>query len=328
MRQGAIIISLIGLSLTACGEPARVTLYEERQGGRQSVTPVPRDRIHNVRRGESLYLIAQRYGLSTRSLIAANSLKPPYRLFIGQRLKLPRPRLHKVVRGDTVYAISRKYGVAMSQLVHINDLRAPYTIIVGQTLRLPGTVELGGRQIVKSASTKKLRTRSTTKEKSNSKRRQSKSTRRPPPLPELPAARGEFIWPLKGRVISRFGAKGKGLHNDGINLAAPRGTPVQATQAGVVAYAGNELRGFGNLVLIRHQKGIMSAYAHNESLLVKSGETVRRGQVIAKVGSTGSVEEPQLHFEIRNGRDAVNPTRFLQRRSAESRIRSVGPGNT
>jgi murein DD-endopeptidase MepM/ murein hydrolase activator NlpD len=118
-------------------------------------------------------------------------------------------------------------------------------------------------------------------------------------------------------VISRFGAKGKGLHNDGINLAAPRGTPVQATQAGVVAYAGNELRGFGNLVLIRHKKGIMSAYAHNDTLVVKSGETVRRGQIIAKVGSTGSVDKPQLHFEIRSGRDAVNPTRFLGQMSAQ-----------
>ena len=88
------------------------------------------------------------------------------------------------------------------------------------------------------------------------------------------------------------------MHNDGVNAAAPRGTPVLAAQSGVVAYAGNQLRGFGNLVLIRHSNGLMTAYAHNERL-VAPGDTVRRGQRIAKVGSTGSVASPQLHFEVR-----------------------------
>ena len=121
---------------------------------------------------------------------------------------------------------------------------------------------------------------------------------------------------VRGRVISRFGAKGRGLHNDGVNVAAPRGTPVLAAQSGVVAYAGNQLRGFGNLVLIRHSNGLMTAYAHNERLLVAPGDTVRRGQRIAKVGSTGSVASPQLHFEVRNGRQPVDPVKFLRRNAA------------
>ena len=318
MRPTLFLIICAVSMLAACTQPARVTLYEDRKGGGSTISAMPRDKIHEVRRADSLYLIAQRYGLSTRSLIAANKLQPPYRLFIGQRLKLPRPRIHKVVRGDTVYGISRQYSVAMSQLVHINGLKPPYKIIMGKTLRLPGAVEAEQTQITRksiSVGANQPRVRKTVK--SGKAPKQTKTPRRRIQAPKLPPTRGSFIWPIRGRVISRFGTKGKGLHNDGINIAAARGTPVHAAQSGVVAYAGNELRGFGNLVLIRHKKGIMSAYAHNDALLVKSGDTVQRGQTIAKVGSTGSVDEPQLHFEIRSGRDAVNPTRFLGRMSAQ-----------
>ncbi len=318
MRPNLLLIICAVLMLAACTQPARVTLYMDREGRGSTISAMPPDNIHKVRRADSLYLIAQRYGLSTRSLIAANKLQPPYRLFIGQRLKLTRPRIHKVVRGDTVYAISRQYNVAMSQLTHINGLKPPYKIITGKTLRLPGAVEADRTQVApKSTRVGANQPRARKTVKGGKAPKKAKTPRRRVQAPKLPPTRGSFIWPIRGRVISRFGTKGKGLHNDGINLAAPRGTPVQAAQAGVVAYAGNELRGFGNLVLIRHKKGIMSAYAHNDALLVKSGETVRRGQTIAKVGSTGSVDEPQLHFEIRSGRDAVNPTRFLGRMSAQ-----------
>jgi murein DD-endopeptidase MepM/ murein hydrolase activator NlpD len=134
----------------------------------------------------------------------------------------------------------------------------------------------------------------------------------PPP----PRAGKTFLWPLHGRVISTYGEQGQGLHNDGINISAPRGTPIHAAENGVVAYAGNEIRGFGNLLLIRHAGGYMTAYAHADSLLVKRGDTVHRGQIIARVGATGSVTEPQLHFEIREGSQPVDPQRFLGSPSA------------
>ncbi|MEX2201722.1 MAG: M23 family metallopeptidase, partial [Dongiaceae bacterium] len=128
-----------------------------------------------------------------------------------------------------------------------------------------------------------------------------------------PAARssGTFLWPVNGKVVSEFGAAADGLHNDGINIAAPRGTPVRAAENGVVVYSGNELRGFGNLLLVRHADGFVSAYAHNESLLVERGATVERGQTIARVGSSGSVTSPQLHFELRRGTEAVDPREYL-----------------
>jgi murein DD-endopeptidase MepM/ murein hydrolase activator NlpD len=118
---------------------------------------------------------------------------------------------------------------------------------------------------------------------------------------------GKFLWPVNGKIVSPFGAKDGGLHNDGINIAAPLGTPVRAADNGVVVYAGNELKGFGNLLLVRHADGWVSAYAHCDALLVKRGDNVKRGQVIGRVGQSGNVTAPQLHFELRKGAEAVDP---------------------
>lgn len=125
---------------------------------------------------------------------------------------------------------------------------------------------------------------------------------------EEPAASADFRWPARGRVIAGYGGKGG---NEGINIAVPEGTPVKAAEGGVVAYAGSELKGYGNLVLIRHPNGYVSAYAHNGDLGVKRGETVKRGQVIAKSGQTGNVASPQLHFELRKGSTPVDPMPYL-----------------
>ena len=120
-----------------------------------------------------------------------------------------------------------------------------------------------------------------------------------------------FRWPVRGRIIAGFGPKPNGLQNDGINLAVPEGTPIKAAEDGVVAYAGNELKGYGNLVLVRHANGFVTAYAHASEILVKRGDTVKRGQVIAKSGQTGNVTSPQLHFEIRKGSTPVDPAQYL-----------------
>ena len=127
---------------------------------------------------------------------------------------------------------------------------------------------------------------------------------------------GRFVWPVKGKVISGFGRRGSGLHNDGINIAADPNTPVKAADGGTVIYAGNELAGYGNLLLVRHANGYVTAYAHNKKLLVDRGDKVRQGQTVALVGSTGDVDRPQLHFEIRKGDRAVDPNRYLNRDTA------------
>jgi murein DD-endopeptidase MepM/ murein hydrolase activator NlpD len=116
---------------------------------------------------------------------------------------------------------------------------------------------------------------------------------------------------VRGRILSTFGPKADGLHNDGINIAARAGAPVIAAENGVVVYAGNELRGFGNLLLVRHADGWITAYAHLDKMLVKKGQKVTRGQAIGTVGTSGGVSQPQLHFEIRRGTQAVDPAKFL-----------------
>jgi murein DD-endopeptidase MepM/ murein hydrolase activator NlpD len=135
---------------------------------------------------------------------------------------------------------------------------------------------------------------------------QPKSIPQPPPR-----ADSRFLWPVQGKVLSSFGPMEGGLHNDGINIAAPEGAPVKAAENGVVAYVGNELRGFGNLLLIKHADGWVTAYAHTQEILVRHGQQVKRGQIVARVGATGSVSEPQLHFEVRKGSKAKDPAQLL-----------------
>ena len=144
-------------------------------------------------------------------------------------------------------------------------------------------------------------------------RQRSKSAAAETPVKaaEATGALPTFRWPVRGKVITAYGAKANGKANDGINLAVPEGTPVKAAEDGVVAYSGNELKGYGNLVLVRHANGYVTAYAHASELLVKRGDTIKRGQIIAKSGQSGEVGSPQLHFEIRKGSSPVDPLQFL-----------------
>jgi murein DD-endopeptidase MepM/ murein hydrolase activator NlpD len=131
--------------------------------------------------------------------------------------------------------------------------------------------------------------------------------------PAAASASNKMRWPAQGRIVSGFGRRIDGTHNDGINISVPLGTEVHAAESGVVAYAGSELKGYGNLVLLRHDNGWVTAYAHNDQLTVKRGDKVQRGQIIARAGRTGSVDQPQLHFELRQGSKPVDPVPFLAR---------------
>ena len=127
------------------------------------------------------------------------------------------------------------------------------------------------------------------------------------------AANGKLRWPVQGKIISNFGQRTDGTHNDGVNLAVPMGTEVHAAEDGTVAYAGSELKGYGNLILLRHDNGWVTAYAHSDELLVKRGDRVKRGQVVSKAGKTGSVDQPQVHFEVRQGQKPVDPSPFMEK---------------
>lgn len=265
----------------------------------------------NVGKGDTVYSIARRHKLSPRAIIDANNLRPPYELNIGQRLVLPQGRVHTVRRGEYLALIAKRYRSDAYAIARINGIRTPYTIFPGQQLRIPRTG--GGGTVTASLppakATRAPTTASTTKVTPTRRKTTAQAKAKVPAPPKRSG--GKFSWPLKGRLLSSYGTKAKGLHNDGINIAAPRGTTVKASENGVVAYAGNEIRGFGNLLLVKHTGGWVTAYAHNDKLLVKRGDKVKKGQSIAQVGSTGSVSSPQLHFELRKGSSAVDPKKYL-----------------
>lgn len=288
-----------------------------------------------VQKGDTLYSLSRKYQVPLRGLIEENHLSAPYALNIGQSLKLPKRQKHIVSKGETLYSISKKYNVDITSLSRLNDLEEPYTISVGQTLMLPETLagsnnsstqyqvatkaSSGGSSsysYTKGSTTKKATTTSTQSSKSKVSTKKtttaSKSISKKAPRKNVSTYRKtKFIWPVQGTVVSNFGIVGKGRKNDGINIKAAMGTNVKAADKGVVAYAGNELKGFGNLILIKHSDGYITAYAHNQHLYVKKGQKVLRGEKIATVGSTGSVNFPQLHFEVRAGKKAVNPRSYL-----------------
>jgi murein DD-endopeptidase MepM/ murein hydrolase activator NlpD len=268
--------------------------------------------------GDTVYGLSKRHGVSVRDIIVANELQAPYHLIIGQRIVLPRGTVHVVSKDETLYGISRVYGVNVYDLARSNNVGSPYIIYVAQELRIPGTGTKGSftaqtaivQQNTASATPQPAVPAATTTST-------TMTAAAPPPkpvkaIPAPPTASGNgFLWPVNGRVVSSYGTKAEGLRNDGINIAAPEGSPVQAVENGVVAYAGNELRGFGNLLLIKHANGYVSAYAHNADLLVDRGDKVAKGQSIATVGSTGNVITPQLHFELRKGKKALDPEKLL-----------------
>lgn len=268
-----------------------------------------------VQKGDTLYSISRRYNVPLRDLIEINHLTPPYTLNIGRVLRLPTAKFHIVEKGDTLYSISRRYSVDVTTLSRVNNLQAPYTLAIGQRLALPGSVSNDTETTSSTSTTKKSSSfsfwkKSTSTTKTTAKKTTT-STKKSTPKKVTTYRKSKFAWPLKGKIISPYGTIGKGRNNDGINIKAKLGEAVKAADSGTVAYAGNELKGFGNLILIKHNDGWITAYAHNDRLFVKKGQKVRKGEKIAAAGSTGGVNTPQLHFEIRSGTKALNPMNYL-----------------
>ena len=263
-----------------------------------------------VKKGDTLYSIARRYDVPLREVIEVNRLRPPYALRIGQKLRMPTAKYHIVKKGDTLYNISKRYNVDMHSLSKTNKLSTPYSLKIGQRLLLPGTIVSKPVATNYVANTPKAISR--WKSSSNKKTSNTKQKAYPQYSTPVKKRTSKFAWPVQGKIISKFGVIAKGRNNDGINIKAPLGAAVKAADSGTIAYAGNELKGFGNLILIKHNDGWITAYAHNDRLLVRKGQKVRKGEKIATVGSSGGVSSPQLHFEIRAGKKAVNPSLYLQ----------------
>ena len=339
--RAAAGIAFAGL-VAACAseptDPAPVVLKGAALGfagdGADAASPVVRPRGEArrivVRPGQSLIGIARTHHVPKQAIIAANHLTPPYDVRIGQRLLIP----------GAAEAPTQQHSAAL-----------PSAASTGQGHPPPEIIPLDGPAPAKATPPPQNAARQVPvvlKPYTPTPTVAAAPAQRPPAAPSAaqaaraepaavppgtsPAASGaamhgsHFAWPVRGRVLAGYGGAAGGSHNDGINIAAPRGTPVSAVDAGIVAYAGNELRGYGNLVLVKHANGWITAYAHCDELLVKQGDKVNRGQAIAKVGATGGVNEPQLHFELRRGKKAVDPREFLTPAPSAGEGRSVTSG--
>jgi lipoprotein NlpD len=263
-----------------------------------------------VKSGDTIFSIAWKYELDPFELARWNNLSSPYVIRPGQRLKMEpvattasggsqsAKQTSKrsssgtvtVRKGDTLYSIAQRHNISTQKLASINGLRSPYTIQPGQTLKLKAS---SSKQATRSAKSPGTKQRPTTTSSSTA---YSKKV--------------TWRWPVKGQVISTY--KYRKSDRKGIKIAGKEGKPVKAAASGKVVYSGNGLISYGNLVIIKHNRTYLSAYAHNRKLLVKEGDMIKSGQKIAELGKTGT-DSPQLHFEIRKNGKPVNPLNYLPR---------------
>jgi murein DD-endopeptidase MepM/ murein hydrolase activator NlpD len=300
---------------------------------------------------DTLDTLSRRYNVSSAAILQANGYKGPRALSPGQQLIIPRPTaaaaapalslpatkavatttaapsVHVVNRGDTLLSIAHRNHVPVAELAKATGLDPQAKLKLGMKLTVPGAKTAAVAPAAQPAASMQPATAlvppatkiAAAMGDPQQKVRLAQATTTPAEVSaETPVKASEatgalptFRWPVRGKVITSYGAKTNGKANDGINLAVPEGTPVKAAEDGVVAYSGNELKGYGNLVLVRHSNGYVTAYAHASELLVKRGDPIKRGQIIAKSGQSGEVGSPQLHFEIRKGSSPVDPLQFL-----------------
>ena len=257
---------------------------------------------HTVQSGESVVSVARRYRVAPAALASANQLGPSDRLRIGQSLVIPQPGQTVARRPGSDPTATASIPAAQSR--QQREAAPPATPPAAAARpAAPARPERPARAEQAAAPAAE------TEEAAEAAPAGQPAVAQTGAAPQRSAA--EFRWPVRGRVVTNFGRQPGGGQSDGIGIAVPVGTPVKAAENGVVAYAGNELRGYGNLILIRHEGDWVTAYAHNSQLMVRRGETVRRGQTIARAGQSGNVSQPMLHFEIRRGSTPVNPVGHL-----------------
>lgn len=294
-------------------------------------------RAITVRQGETVYSLSRKYNVPAEVILRANNLHSATLIQPGQRLVIPVRRtaaapaiqnapdanapanVHTAASGDTIYSLSRKYGVTPQAIASANNLTLSTHLRIGQQIRIPAATPIANTPATQPRNVNAVPQQAPQRITQNENMPAPENvgvvrTVTPPAVtetPRAPNAAPTFHWPVRGRILSAYGRKPNGQQNDGINVSVPEGTPIRASEDGVVAYAGNELKGFGNLILIRHADNWVTAYAHLGTIDVKKDQKVKRGEVIARAGQTGGVTSPQLHFEIRKGSNPVDPEKHL-----------------
>ena len=276
-----------------------------------------------VARGDTLYSISRAYSVPVNDLAVMNGLTAPFALSVGQKLRVPDlpARTTEVVKKpvasgtkDTVKKTDSKPAVKA------DTAKKPDTVKKAETKKAEAKKTETKKADVKKQDTKKPETKKVETKKADKTATKKtttdtkKATKQNTEVQKIAArSSSKFSWPVRGTILSHYGAKEGGLYNDGINIGAALNTPVVAAENGVVAYAGNEVRGMGNLIIIQHADGWMTVYGHMSSMTVRRGARVSVGQKIGAVGKSGRIAKPQLHFEIRKGTKAYNPINYLKK---------------
>lgn len=255
---------------------------------------------YTIKEGDTLGAIAKAHGVKVSTITESNGISENDILKIGQEIQFPSKDgvVYKIKSGETLWDIAITYDIESEYLVAINNIESPDKLKIGQELFLPGVEKIKTEE-VKDAQPKSpvmLASRGSSSSKQSS---------------AAPVSGGSGVWPVKGTITSKFGQRW-GTQHTGIDIGAPTGTDIHAYMGGKVIYSGWNSGGYGYLVKIDHGNGLVTYYAHDSKLLVKQGQSVQQGQVIAKVGSTGDSTGPHCHFEIRKNGVPVNPLNYLK----------------
>lgn len=279
---------------------------------------------YEVQRGEHVDQLARNFSTTRDALLDANHIRAPYVIRPGQIIKVPVTKAYVARSGDTLIGVAKRFSVSPSELAQLNHIEMRAELRAGQEIGLPSSMrDLGPQRFESYAEAEPRRSYTYTPPRSYTPHGYVTQVPQqptmapdagyhagaaPPPPVAAPtltdaqiqaAAHGRFIWPVQGNIVRKFGPLGIGQRNDGVDIKAAQGTVVKAAAPGEVVYAGNQVPGFGNLVLIKHADGWVTAYAHLDSISVQMRQQVSQNQVVGSVGMTGGLAEPELHFEVR-----------------------------
>lgn len=297
-----------------------------------------------VQRGDTLYSLSRKYAVPVNDLAVMNKISAPFALSVGQKLKVPdvlsvtakntekksqsknneKPVANKdnAKNATTTTVVKKSATVATSKTTNVKPEKSAVAKSEPKTDKKSTTVKSDTKKANAKKPTQNTNVKTTTKKtnttktetKTNTQKNTTQKQSQKTTVQKIAArSSSKFSWPVRGKILSGYGSKTNGLFNDGINIKASRGATVAAAENGLVAYAGNEVKGMGNLVIIQHSDGWMTVYAHMESMSVRRGHKVSVGQKIGTVGTSGKVDQPQLHFEIRKGTRAYNPINYLKK---------------
>jgi murein DD-endopeptidase MepM/ murein hydrolase activator NlpD len=319
------ILQANGLASPAVLYPGqRLVIPRNRQAAATPTTPAPRPPM--IAAAKPASTLAPTLASATPAAAAPAATRAP----TPAAAPAAQQGTHVIAQGDTLSKLSRRYHKSVDEIARANNIQPQDKLKLGDRLTIPGARAASAPPEAPKSAPKEVKD---TPKDAKATIPGAKPNNQPAtapvesavlvsPVVDTPAAGNgktapqaaaapTFRWPVHGKVIAGFGPRPNGQQNDGINVAVPENTPVKAAEDGVVAYAGSELKGYGNLLLVRHSNGYVTAYAHAKELMVKRGDTVKRGQVIAKSGQTGAVDAPQLHFEVRKGPSPQDPMPML-----------------